>query len=109
MAKSSTHLDAIPRAALSALHDLGLNLATARLRRKASLRTWATRLGVSVSTLQRMEAGDPGVGIGVYATALWLINMSDQISSLAKPEADVGAITAEIEDIRRQLTKRRGA
>lgn len=109
MAKSSAHLDAIPRAALSALRELGLNLATARLRRKASLRTWAARLGVSVSTLQRMEAGDPGVGIGVYATALWLVNMSDQMANLAKPEADVGAITAEVEEIRGRLTKGRGA
>lgn len=109
MAKSSSHLDAIPRAALSALHDLGLNLATARLRRKTSLRAWAARLGVSVSTLQRMEAGDPGVGIGVYATALWLVNMSDQLSNIAKPEADVGAITEEVEVIRKRLTKGRGA
>lgn len=109
MAKSSAHLDSIPRAALIALRELGLNLATARVRRKASLRAWATRLGVSVSTLQRMEAGDPGVGVGVYATALWLVNMSDQIANLAKPESDAGAIAGEVEEIRKRLTKGRSA
>jgi len=35
----------------------------ARLRRKKSLRDWAKPIGVSVRTLQRLEAGDPGVGM----------------------------------------------
>lgn len=37
------------------------------MRRKESLRLWAKRLGVSISTPQRMEAGDLGVGMGVWA------------------------------------------
>jgi hypothetical protein len=38
------------------------------LRRKESLRTWAKRLGVTLSTLQRLEAGDPSVSIGIVAS-----------------------------------------
>ena len=42
--------------------ELTIDLAVARLRRKESLKTWAQRMGVSVTTLQRLEAGDPGGG-----------------------------------------------
>jgi hypothetical protein len=64
----------LPPATLGALQKLGADLAVARLRRKESLRTWAKRLGVTLSTLQRLEAGDPPVSIGIIASALWLIN-----------------------------------
>jgi hypothetical protein len=37
------------------------------LRRKESLKTWAKRPGVTVPTLQQLEAGDPGVSIGIVA------------------------------------------
>ncbi len=45
-------------ATVAAIEKLGADLAVARLRRKESLKTWAQRMGVSVSTLQRLEAGD---------------------------------------------------
>jgi len=60
----------LPPATAAAIERLGADLAVARLRRKESLRTWAARMGVSVPTLQRLEAGDPGVGVGIVATAL---------------------------------------
>jgi hypothetical protein len=30
-------------------------------------------MGMSAPTLQRLKAGDPGVGIGIVVIALWLI------------------------------------
>ncbi|MEJ1965268.1 MAG: helix-turn-helix transcriptional regulator [Gammaproteobacteria bacterium] len=63
----------MPPAAAAALRSLGENLAIARVRRRESQRAWARRLGVSVPTLIRMERGDPGVGAGIYVTALWLM------------------------------------
>jgi transcriptional regulator with XRE-family HTH domain len=68
----------------------------ARLRRKESLKTWAKRMGVSVPTLQRLESGDPGVGIGIVATALWLLNRDGELRNLAAPEHDQGAIEIEV-------------
>jgi len=63
----------MPPATVAAIEKLGADFAVARLRRKESLKTWAQRIGVSVPTLQRLEAGDPGVGISIVAIALWLI------------------------------------
>ena len=73
MPKTARALQQLPPATQATLEKLGADLAVARLRRKESLKTWASRMGVSVPTLQRLEAGDPGVGIGIVATALWLI------------------------------------
>ena len=96
MPKTSQALLAIPPAAAQALRTLGENLAIARTRRRESQRTWAKRLGVSVPTLIRMERGDPGVGAGLYATALWLIGTVSGLPDLAAPAADRGALENEV-------------
>ncbi|MCD2339966.1 XRE family transcriptional regulator [Ideonella azotifigens] len=81
---------------MGALEKLGADLAVARLRRKESLRSWAKRMGVTVSTLQRLEAGDPSVGIGIVATALWLIQRDGELRDLAAPEHDQGALELDV-------------
>ena len=72
----------MPPATTRALRGLGENLAIARVRRRESLRAWAKRLGVSIPTLIRMERGDPGVGVGIYATALWLIGKAVKLATM---------------------------
>lgn len=98
MQKSVKAIRQLPPATLGALQKLGANLAVARLRRKESLRTWAKRLGVTLSTLQRLEAGDPTVSIGIVATALWLINRDGELGNLAAPEHDQGAIDLSVRE-----------
>jgi DNA-binding transcriptional regulator YiaG len=73
MPKASQALLTLPQPVADALRQLGENIAVARGRRRESQRVWAQRLGVSVPTLVRLEQGDPGVGVGIVATALWLI------------------------------------
>lgn len=98
MPKTARALLQLPPATISAMEKLGADLAVARLRRKESLNTWAKRMGVSVPTLQRLEAGDPGVGIGIVATALWLLNRDGELRNLAAPEHDQGAIEMEVRE-----------
>lgn len=68
----------------------------AMLRRRESLRTWAKRMGVSVATLQRLEAGDPSVSVGIVATALWIKGCDGALCDLAAPEHDHGALELDI-------------
>lgn len=96
MPRTPLALKQLPPATLSALETLGAHLAVARLRRKESLVSWALRLGVSVPTLMRMESGEPGVGIGIYATALWLIGRDGALAELASPENDRGALEQDV-------------
>ena len=93
----------MPPAAAQALHALGENLAIARSRRRESQRAWAKRLGVSIPTLIRMERGDPGVSVGIYVTALWLMGTVDGLPELAAPAADRGALEG---DVRQALQRR---
>ena len=98
MPKTARALLQLPPATTAAIEKLGADLAVARLRRKESLKTWAQRMGVSVPTLQRLEAGDPAVGIGIVATALWLIQRDGELGKLAAPEHDQGAIEMDIRE-----------
>ncbi len=98
MPKTARALLQLPPATAGAIEKLGADLAVARLRRKESLRSWAQRLGVSVPTLQRLEAGDPAVGIGIVATALWLIQRDGELRQLAAPEHDQGALEMDVRE-----------
>ena len=98
MPKIARALQQLPPATQATLEKLGADLAVARLRRKESLKTWASRMGVSVPTLQRLEAGDPGVGIGIVATALWLIQRDSELGNLAAPEHDRGALEMDVRE-----------
>lgn len=98
MSKSSEHIQFLPQAAVVQLASLGKNLSIARKRRKESLRDWAARMGVSVRTVQRMEAGDAGVGIGIYVSALWVIGRSNALAALADPALDMGALQLSIRE-----------
>lgn len=88
----------MPPSTLAALQQLGADLAVARLRRKESLKTWAKRIGVSVPTLLRLEAGEPGVSLGVLATALWLVGRDGALATLATPREDRGALELDVRE-----------
>lgn len=109
MPKSPDALLTLPPAAAQALRDLGENLAIARVRRRESQRTWAKRLGVSVPTLIRMERGDPGVSVGIYATALWLMGRANALPDLASPDNDRGALESDVRAARKRRAKRSAA
>ena len=98
MSKTTRALLQLPPATAAAIERLGADLAVARLRRKESLRAWAGRMGVSVPTLQRLEAGDPAVSVGIVATALWLIHRDGELAKLAAPEQDQGAIEMDVRE-----------
>jgi len=110
MSKASPSLSGLPQLAVKALSELGERLALARLRRKQSQRAWAQRLGVSVPTLASMERGEPGVSMGVYATALWMIGRAGALPDLADPQQDLGALEADVRAAlqQRQQRSRRG-
>jgi hypothetical protein len=48
----------------------------------------AERAFTSRATLQRIEAGDPGVSIGIYAAVLQALGLLDGLKQLADPAQD---------------------
>jgi transcriptional regulator with XRE-family HTH domain len=91
-----------PPAARRALKKLGSDIKNARLRRRLPMDVVAERAATSRPTLARVEKGDPGVSIGIYAAVLQALNLMDGLAGLADPVND--EIGLDIE--RDQLPKR---
>lgn len=77
-----------PLAVRRALRKLGGDLRDARKRRGLTAEIVAERAFTSRPTLQRIEAGDDGVGIGIYAAVLNALGLLDQLGDLADPARD---------------------
>jgi transcriptional regulator with XRE-family HTH domain len=73
-----------PSAAIQrAMRTLGNDIRDARKRRQLPMSIIAERAFTSRSTLQRIEQGDPGVGIGIYAAVLHALGLLDGLAGLA--------------------------
>lgn len=71
-----------------ALEALGANIKMARLKRRISVKGFAERVGVSESTVSRLEKGDDGVSIGTLAMACLVLGEIGRISDLLDPGSD---------------------
>lgn len=82
-------------AARKALAKLGGDLRDARRRRRLPMAVVADRAFTSRSTLQRVEAGDPAVSIGIYAAVLHALGLLEGLGRLADLSQDpVGQMLA---------------
>jgi len=55
----------------------------------------ADRAFTSRVTLQRIEEGDPGVSIGIYASVLHALGLIENLTELADPAKDTVGLTLE--------------
>ncbi len=72
-----------PVAVRRTLRKLGSDIHDARKRRKLPMAVVAERAFTSRSTLQKIEAGDPNVGIGIYASVLQALGLLDDLADIA--------------------------
>ena len=70
------------------LRKLGADIQDARRRRKLPMAVVAERAFTSRSTLQRIEAGDASVGIGIYAAVLHALGLLEGLGSVADISRD---------------------
>lgn len=73
------------------LGSLGTRLREERLKRNEPQAKFAARLGVSVPTYRKMEAGDPTIQIGHWSSALGILNRSDDLKAVLAPKEDLFA------------------
>ena len=78
------------------LEIVGEQIRLARLRRKYSVYLIAERAGISRATLWKVEKGDPGVAIGIYAKVLAAIGLPNDITLLARDD-ELGRIIQDSE------------
>jgi transcriptional regulator with XRE-family HTH domain len=65
------------------LRKLGADIHDARRRRKLPMAVVAERAFTSRSTLQKVEAGDANVSIGIYASVLQALGLLEGLSQVA--------------------------
>ncbi|HKU93666.1 MAG TPA: helix-turn-helix transcriptional regulator [Vineibacter sp.] len=77
-----------PAAVRRTLRKLGLDIRDARRRRGLPAGIVAERAFTSRPTLRRIEAGDHGVSIGIYAAVLQALGLLDGLGEVAEPAKD---------------------
>lgn len=85
----------IPFPVAEMLPQIGSAIRTARIRRRKTAADQAHRLGVSLPTLRKLEAGDPGVSLGTFVTALWLLDLMPGMVAAIDPSKDNLGMTLE--------------
>lgn len=86
-----------------ALRKLGADLRDARRRRRIPTAIMAERAFISRMTLNRVEKGDPGVSLGIYATVLFVLGMTDRLAELADPTHDPVGVGLEAERLPQRI------
>ena len=81
-------LGSLPIPVERTLRKLGADLRDARRRRRIPTRIMAERAGISRTTLNKLEKGDPGVGMGTYAKTLFILGLLDRLAELADVRHD---------------------
>ena len=83
----------LPVSVERAIKKLGVDLSLARRRRNLTQTMLAERLGTSVMTVRRMEAGHPGTALQYLARALQVFGDLDKLNDLLDSAQDtVGLI-----------------
>lgn len=70
------------------LRKLGGDIRAARLRRRIAMATMSERASISRSTLGKVEKGDPGVALGIYATVLFVLGLHTRLNDVADLATD---------------------
>jgi DNA-binding XRE family transcriptional regulator len=86
-----------------ALRKLGHDIRDARRRRRIPAAIAAQRASISRTTLVKIEKGDPGVAIGIYATVLFVLGMADRLGDLAAPKNDAVGLQLEEENLPQRI------
>ena len=90
-----------------ALEALGANIKTARLKRRISVKGFAERIGVSESTVGRLEKGDDGVSIGTLAMACLVLGEIDRISDFLDAGIDDTGLLLDRESLPKRIDRKR--
>ena len=86
-----------------ALRKLGADIRDARRRRRIPTTVMAERALISRMTLNKVEKGDPKVTLGIYATVLFVLGMTERLADLADPKHDSIGLSLEAERLPQRI------
>lgn len=88
MTKDSRAKKGLPPSVARVLRKLGADISVARRRRGIPMDLMAERAFIDRKSLRRIERGDPGVSVGIYASVLFVLGLIDRLSALVDPSHD---------------------
>lgn len=88
-----------------ALRKLGRDIHDARLRRRIPAALLAERASISRTTLVKVEKGEAGVSIGIYATVLFVLGLVDRLSELADVRNDPRGLELDEERLPQRIRR----
>lgn len=94
--------DVLPLPIQRALKKFGDDIRIARVKRGFTIEMMAERIGIHRSTYSKLEKGDPMVGLGAYAIALFVLGFGTPLRDLIDQRADDTGLLLNLE----QLPKR---
>lgn len=95
MKKNPTQL--LPLSVTRTLKKFGSDLRIARLKRGFTVEMMAQRIGIHRSTYSKMEKGDPMVGLGAYASALFCLGFGTPLGDLIDQRNDDTGLLLDLE------------
>jgi transcriptional regulator with XRE-family HTH domain len=97
----------LPLPVKRALLKLGSDIKSARLRRRIPTTLMAERAFITRTTLQKVEEGDAGVSLGIYATILFILGLSDRLATLADASTDATGLALDEERLPQRIRRRK--
>ncbi|MEA3486079.1 MAG: hypothetical protein U9R20_00250 [Thermodesulfobacteriota bacterium] len=92
-----------------ALYKLGRDIRYARRRRRIPVAIMAERASISRTTLNKVEKGEAGVALGIYASVLFVLGMVDRLGNLADPTMDQVGLELDEERLPKRIRRPRKA
>lgn len=93
----------LPPRVIEALAKFGAGLKNLRARRRMPMAYAADCASISRSTLYKVERGDPGVSLGVYATVLLGYGMLERLEGLVDARWDRAGLALEESRLPRRI------
>ncbi len=98
-------MKSLPIPVARALRKLGHDIRNARRRRRIPVALMAERASISRTTLNKVEKGDPGVSLGIYAKVLFVLGLVDRIGDQADPGKDIVGLELAEEDLPQRIRR----
>ncbi|MEI7694431.1 MAG: helix-turn-helix transcriptional regulator [Chlorobium sp.] len=90
-----------------AVMKFGRDLSQARRRRRFSQQSMAERIGISVSSLRRLEKGDPTLSWGTIARAMYVLGEIEKLNQLLDTANDDIGLVLMDEQLPRRIRSRK--
>jgi transcriptional regulator with XRE-family HTH domain len=99
-------LTTLPLPVRRALRKLGSDVAAARKRRRITMSLMAERVMTTRQTIGRVEKGDPRIAMGIYASVLFVVGMTERLADLVDARVDPFVLDRDEESLPRRVRSR---